>query len=244
MNGGSEVKKLDAHPGGVTAFAFGRDGSSISAGRDRKAKLWKADFSPARDLAVDLPALPTGVALDHEGKRAFIADARGVVRVFDTADAKAVGEIHANPPSIEARLTALKPDSAGFKFWTAAAINARALATRHEAEEATFAVEDSFIDFSRRARALSERAAALNSKRDELDRVSRFATTSPEIAGEIDATVMAIGIALARESAQLRAAEDGLLSHRDVVDQAAPLAHGKASEAVALGEAYLKALGD
>ena len=126
----------------------------------------------------------------------------------------------------------------------AAAINARALATRHEAEEAVLAVEDSFIDFSRRARALSERAAALNSKRDELDRVSRFATTSPEIAGEIDATVAAIGIALAHESAQLRAAEDGLLSHRDVVDQAAPLAHGKASEAVALGEAYLKALED
>lgn len=107
MNGGSEVKKIDAHGGGVTAFAFGKDGSSVTAGRDMKAKLWKADFNAARELAKDLPALPTAVALDWEGKRAFVADALGVVRVYETADGKPAGEIPANPPTIGARLDSL-----------------------------------------------------------------------------------------------------------------------------------------
>jgi len=104
MNGGSEVKKIDAHPGGVTAFAFGADGSQITAGRDMKAKLWKPDFNPARDLAEKLPALPTAVALDFENKRAFVGDALGTIRVYETADGKPVGEILANPPSIETRI--------------------------------------------------------------------------------------------------------------------------------------------
>jgi hypothetical protein len=107
MNGGKEVKKIDAHPGGVTAFAFGTDGSAITAGRDLKAKLWKPDFRLARDLAPKLPALPTAVALDFENKRAFVADALGTIRVFETADGKPVGEIFANPPSIETRLQSL-----------------------------------------------------------------------------------------------------------------------------------------
>lgn len=108
MNGGSEVKKIDAHSGGVTAFAFARDGSFVTAGRDMKAKLWKPDFNPARDLAQNLGALPTAVALDSESKRAFIADSEGVIRVFQTADGKPLGEIRANPPTIETRLIALK----------------------------------------------------------------------------------------------------------------------------------------
>jgi hypothetical protein len=117
MNGGSEIKKIDAHPGGVTAFAFAPNGASITAGRDMKAKFWKPDFSFARDLAQNLPALPTAAALDFEGKLAFIADAHGIVRVFQTAEGKSVGEIHANPPSIETRLQKLTSEiSQGQQF--------------------------------------------------------------------------------------------------------------------------------
>lgn len=107
MNGGSEVKKLDAHPGGVTAFAFAQDGSFITAGRDMKAKLWKSDFGLARDLATSLTTLPTAVALDAERKRAFVADAQGILHVFETSEAKKIGELQANPPSISTRLQVL-----------------------------------------------------------------------------------------------------------------------------------------
>lgn len=104
MNGGSEVKKIDAHPGGVTAFSFARDGSSLSAGRDMKVKFWKPDFNHARDIVQNLPTLPTAVALDAEAKLAFVGDAAGNVLAFQTADGKKLGEIPANPPSIETRL--------------------------------------------------------------------------------------------------------------------------------------------
>ncbi len=104
MNGGSEVKKIDAHPGGVTAFAFARDGSSASTGRDMKVKLWKPDFTHARDLSQALPALPTSVAIDMEGKRVFVGDAIGQVHVFEANDGKPAGVIPSNPPLIETRL--------------------------------------------------------------------------------------------------------------------------------------------
>lgn len=106
MNAGGEVKKIDAHPGGVTAFAFARDGSFVTAGRDMKAKLWKADFSLLKDLGA-LPALPTAVAIDVESKKAFIGDALGTIRAFETTEGKPVGEILANPPAIETRLKTL-----------------------------------------------------------------------------------------------------------------------------------------
>jgi len=106
MNGGGEVKKIDAHPGGVTAFAFARDGSFITAGRDKKAKLWKADFNLLKDLGA-LPQLPTSVAIDLESKKAFVADALGTIRAFDTTEGKPAGEILANPPAIGTRIKTL-----------------------------------------------------------------------------------------------------------------------------------------
>lgn len=108
MNGGTEVKKIDAHPGGVTGFAFARDGTSLSIGRDLKAKLWKADFNPLRDLAQNLPALPVCCALDSEAKRAFVGDANGGISVFNTADGKLLGQLPSNPPSIAIRLETIQ----------------------------------------------------------------------------------------------------------------------------------------
>jgi mono/diheme cytochrome c family protein len=106
MAGGSQVKKIDAHPGGVTAFAFGSDGSCITAGRDQKAKLWKSDFGLSKELP--LPSLPTDVSLDFEGKRAFVAGVDGIIQVFQTIDGKTAGQIHANPPTIESRISLLE----------------------------------------------------------------------------------------------------------------------------------------
>ena len=107
MNNGGEVKKIDAHPGGVTAFAFAKNGTFVTAGRDKKAKLWKADFNALREIK--LPFLPTAAAIDWEGKRAFVADASGNVQVFPTTE-KGEPEIISfatNPPCIETRLQSI-----------------------------------------------------------------------------------------------------------------------------------------
>ncbi|MES2657869.1 MAG: c-type cytochrome domain-containing protein [Verrucomicrobiota bacterium] len=352
MNGGSEVKKIDAHPGGVTAFAFGRDGSSVTAGRDMKAKLWKPDFNHARDLVQNLPTLPTAVAIDSEGKRAFVADSQGTIRVYQTEDAKAVGEILSNPPTLQARLETLAAQittqqqaiaaaeklvadhtasrdaarqglaeveksrqqadeiqkaaqagaeqtksegatkiaadaiarvqaidqaipgaktaleaaektvaeataalansqaplvamNAAVKHWTAASINSKALATRREAAESAIALEDSQLNFTQSASQISLRAEALNSKRAERDQLAhQFKKTPlpPELAAELEATLAAIDIRIDQELAALQQAENETLATRDTIEQSAPLARTKSTEADSLQAAYRKAL--
>jgi WD40 repeat protein len=111
MNGGSEVRKIDAHPGGVLAFAWARDGSFITAGRDRVVKLWKPDFNLLREFK-DQPDLPVAVAFDSDGKRAFAADYRGHLTVWDVASGNPAGGFDANPPSIGQRLAALREEIA------------------------------------------------------------------------------------------------------------------------------------
>ena len=134
MNNGSEVRKIDAHPGGVTAFAFARDGRSVSAGRDRKLKLWKADFAHERDLAGNLPALPTAVAIDSDGQRAFVGDADGNVSAFQTSDGQRVGGFPNNPPSVETRIETVTATLAGAREAAVAAESA--VTTRTAAVEA------------------------------------------------------------------------------------------------------------
>jgi hypothetical protein len=109
MNGGGEVRKIDAHPGGVLAFAWSRDGSFITAGRDRVVRLWKPDFSLLREIK-DQPDLPVAVAIDADGTRAFVADYRGRISAWDLATGAAAGDFDANPPTIAARLVALREE--------------------------------------------------------------------------------------------------------------------------------------
>ena len=109
MTGGTEVKKLDAHPGGVLAFAWARDGSFITSGRDKAVRLWKPDFNLLREYK-DQADLPVAVAIDSEGKRAFAADYRGQVTVWDIASGNPAGNFDANPPSLEQRLVSLRED--------------------------------------------------------------------------------------------------------------------------------------
>jgi WD40 repeat protein len=104
MNGGQEVRKLDAHPGGVLAFAWGPDGGFATAGRDRKALLWKSDFSPGRTID-QLPEMPTAIALD--GSHVFVADYQGQVRVYRADDGAPVAGFDNNPPTIAQRLESI-----------------------------------------------------------------------------------------------------------------------------------------
>jgi len=262
MNGGSEVKKIDAHPGGVTAFAFARDGSSITAGRDMKARFWKPDFNPARELAQNLPALPTAVALDSDAKRAFIADAEGVIRVIQTTDGKRIGEMQTNPPTIESRLITLKIQLAeqekapsdklptipalqdSLKRWTSAGINTRALAAHREAEEKALVTEEQQLSFTRSAAAIAAQATVLNQKRNQREQLANHSTNglSPEVSAELKATLSAADLRISLELEALRKAEDASVSVGQTIDQNAPIATAKRVESNALKTTYRKAL--
>ena len=103
MNGGTEVKKIDAHGGGVRGFDWARDGSFVSAGRDRKVKYWKSSFSLERELG-SVPALPTTIAYESTANRAFVGDVNGQVHVIDVAKGKIVAVIENNPPTVASRI--------------------------------------------------------------------------------------------------------------------------------------------
>jgi WD40 repeat protein len=265
MNGGSEVKKIDAHPGGVSAFAFGRDGSSVTVGRDLKAKLWKPDFSHARDLSQKLPYLPTSVALDAESKRAFIADAEGTIQVFETATGKHLAEIQANPPTIESRLITLKKSisAAGksttgkddpqseltilnrsLKHWAAAAINTRAHTTRHEAEESADATHEHQDHFTLAAEAITHQTLVLTKKRSEYGRLANRPTTelSDQAQAELQATLAAVQIRIGIELEALMTSEKELLTLHESINQSAPIAQQKMEDLQSLIAAYQKAL--
>ncbi len=265
MNGGSEVKKIDAHPGGVCAFAFGRDGSSITAGRDLKAKFWKPDFAHALDLSQKLPSLPTAVALNADATRAFIADSEGFIHVFETATGKPLAAIQANPPTIDARLIALKSrigelekkptveDTAQpeltslrtfLKHWSAAAINTRALATRRQADESTEATHEHQDHFTQAAAALAIQTAALNKKRGDYTRLLTIPPTplSREGHAEWQATLSAVEIRIAAELEALVTCEQALLALHQSINQSASLAQLKKQDLHLLLDAYREAL--
>ena len=103
MNGGTEVKKIDAHPGGVAGFDWARDGSFASTGRDQKVRLWKTDFNVLRELG-KVPALPTAIAIEAEGKRVFVGDINGQIHVIDSSNAQVITVLNNHPPTLAERI--------------------------------------------------------------------------------------------------------------------------------------------
>lgn len=261
MNNGGEVRKNDAHPGGVTAFAFARDGTSLTAGRDMKVKLWKPDFNHARDLAQNLPALPTAVALDAEGKRAFVADVEGAIRVFDTADAKPLGEIPSNPPAVAARIeridaqltelskaqppdpAKIDPLKAARKRWGAAAILTDTLKAETTLTTANQEAAARFDGFSAAAKALAASADRLNAKRAERRKLAASSSNSlpSEIQTEIAATLAAIDAVIARQREEHVRLQAEFLKTRATIESAAPALHQTAANATKLRRDYLEA---
>ena len=266
MNGGNEVKKIDAHPGGVTALAFSRDGSFVTTGRDLKVKLWKSDFSHARDLAQNLPVLPTAVAIDSEAKRAFVADASGTVRVYQTADPKWVGEIQANPPTIATRLQRLTAEIAaheqspvtgepraqelaklqsGLKRWSAAAINTQAITLRKEAAQQLLALEEDQSDFVKASKEVAIQSAAINNQFHKQENFinSLIKKELPvKISEEVEATLVAIKMKMAQDFEAFQTAQTRLIDSRETIEQTAPAAYRMAAEAELLRAPYLRAL--
>ncbi len=107
MNTGGQVKKINAHEGGVLAFDFARDGRFITSGRDKKVKIWKADFNQEKELPT-FSDLVVEVTFSHDGKRFFTADWNGAITVWDATSFEKVGDLNANPPHIADRLASLE----------------------------------------------------------------------------------------------------------------------------------------
>ncbi len=258
MNNGGEVKKIDAHPSGVTAFAFTGNGSFVTAGRDNKAKLWKADFNMLRE--VKLPALPTAAAFDGEGKRAFVADSQGNIHAF-SAEEKGSAEITAfptNPPSIGARLITIanriKESKAEDeiaqlkdqeKHWNAAAINTRVLHTTAETQALAGSSEEDIDVFLQSLAAVDAAVASLNEKRGQRDGFAGILVSKSlsEIhREEAMATLLSLDASVKNLTDALREKEDAIANARQSADTTLSTYHKAKNEERKLRDAYVKAL--
>ncbi|MEC9009744.1 MAG: c-type cytochrome domain-containing protein [Planctomycetota bacterium] len=103
MENGRQVKSWGAHGGGTFMVEFCHDGNLVSIGRDKVAKLFKQDGGQIRAFPA-LPDLGLEVSYCDETKRVIAGDYSGVVRVYNAADGKVIGELSANPATLDQRL--------------------------------------------------------------------------------------------------------------------------------------------
>jgi len=106
MNQGKEIKKVNAHDGGVLAMDYNANGKLVSVGRDLRVKVWKPDLSMEKQ-SEPFAELVTEVAFSHDGNRHFTADWNGKIEAWDSTTMEKLGELSANPPTIETRLASM-----------------------------------------------------------------------------------------------------------------------------------------
>jgi mono/diheme cytochrome c family protein/predicted nucleic acid-binding Zn-ribbon protein len=104
---GKSIKSINAHGGGVTSVAFDHQGRLVTAGKDKRAKLWDASGNPISNfepMAEDV----LEVAIAHDGKRVIYGDWTGQVVSAAVEDPKQLVSLAANPPPATERLEEVK----------------------------------------------------------------------------------------------------------------------------------------
>jgi len=99
MQEGKEVKSWTADAPGVTSVSFAHDGRLVTSGRDHIVRVWKPDGGALVTTAA-FPDIALQATFDSDGKRLIAGDWSGVIRVFDVKDAKPIGDLTANPPTL------------------------------------------------------------------------------------------------------------------------------------------------
>lgn len=109
MEEGKQVRSFAAHGGGVQSVKFAHDGRIVTCGRDLRAKVFDGNGGQQREFT-GIPDLAMKVAITHDGQRIMAGDWGGNVHVWQTADAKRVGQVNTNPPSPAERLEKAKSE--------------------------------------------------------------------------------------------------------------------------------------
>ncbi len=103
MHDGANLKTQNAHGNGVMSLAFAHDGRILTGGRDNTAKVWTSEAENPKAFEA-LSDVVLHVAFSDDGQRVIAGDWTGIVRVFNVADAKKLGDLTANPAGPVQRL--------------------------------------------------------------------------------------------------------------------------------------------
>lgn len=185
MNQGKEIKKVSAHSGGVLAMDYSSNGKLISAGRDQLVKIWKPDLSMEKQ-SEPFADLVTEVTFSHDANRYFTADWNGKIEVWDSTTMAKIGELSANPPAIETRLSTLSQT----RVTILDDINAK----KQKADEATAALKSSAEKL-----AATESGIAQAKEKENLltQEIGALIAQINQLKGELDAKNQQIKSALA-----------------------------------------------
>ena len=161
------------------------DGRLVSAGRDNTVKSWAGDGAAQKTFpGFPEPALPHR-ASRFDGKRVIGGDWAGNVKVWDAAEAKEVGLLPANPPTLAMVVEAKKADVVA-KTPPATATGAEAAAALQGVTTTTAALKVSTDKLA------AATAAATKAETDRVAAVAAAAAATAAVKTTTDANAAAV----------------------------------------------------
>lgn len=104
---GESSKNWTAHNGGAMDVHFTSDGRLVSAGRDKKVRVWTLDGKQLKEFDA-FGDLAMSAVFTHDAKKVVAGDYLGEVRVYDLESGKKLANLTANPLSIDRQLEDLQ----------------------------------------------------------------------------------------------------------------------------------------
>src|SRR5260221_154992 len=174
MQEGKQAKSWEAHKGGALSVSYTHDGRLVSCGRDRQITIWNADGAKARtpEFSEEIPLRAT---FSHDGSRVFATDFSGRVAAWNTADAKRLGELDANPRPLADQLAATEKKISDLQK------NGQKPSADLQAAEAEAARTAAEMDAA--SKAVEQAKAEQKAREDEVVRLKVEAAKSPPPAG-------------------------------------------------------------
>lgn len=250
---GKAIKTINAHGGGVMDVNFDHQGRLVTAGKDRRIKLWDPagnlvkEFEPMGEIALE-------AAITHDGKQVIGGDWNGTIVMTSIEDPAKKASLLANPEPIPVRIEKTKQTLATIQteiaplqsaLDSATAALAQAQKTMDEANGKVAGLLKEAEAASAAAKAATESIAKLDTEipaltggsRDGHDAViaARLGGKSPE---EIAAAEQKLGeqlLAIAAKRRQRLEAEKQVVAHNQT-------AQAKTAEAEAMKTTMLPPL--
>ncbi len=191
VNSGAAIKTITAHGGGVMDVQFDHAGRLVTAGKDRRVKLWDAsgnlvkEFEPMSETALEC-------AISHDGTRIIAGDWNGVVTMTLVDDPTKKTALASNPEPVPVRLEKTKQTLVTVQSELA------------PLEAALAAAQQSLAESQKQVSDVQATVAALQSEAAKATEAAAFASTA---IGEIDAALPAL-------VAEGRDAHDAIIASR------------------------------
>lgn len=157
LENGTQVKNWSGQAA-LLSLEFTRDGRIVTSGRDQIARLWDQKGKQVIQTAA-MGDVAVSVTFCDETSRVIAASWAGLVNVYKSEDASAVGSLLTNPPTLEKRLAAAQQTA---KEKTEAAAPLSAAVTKAEADLA--AVQNELASARTQSEALQAEVARLQSE--------------------------------------------------------------------------------